>query len=684
MRLGGLLTRTRVKVAVVAAAGLGALALMVLPAHAAPIRYEAENATLSQATVATNHIGFSGSGFVDYTNVTGSYVEWTVDASAAGTATLAFRYANGTTTDRPMSISVNGTVVSGSLSFPGTGSWDTWQTKSISAALKSGSNMVRATATTANGGPNVDWLEADVAAPVTEYQAESATISQGVVATNHTGFTGTGFVDYTNVAGSFVEWTVNASTAGNASLVIRYANGSTVNRPMDIAVNGTVVAAGKAFNPTANWDTWADATVTAALVAGSNTVRATATTANGGPNVDRLTVTAASGGDTQPPSAPTNLHSTGTTSSSVSLAWTAATDNVGVAGYDVFNGSTKATSVTGTSATVSGLAASTSYTFTVKARDAAGNVSPASNAVTVSTTGGGAPGMAVAPYEYFGWGSPPSPTSVMSATGVKWFTLAFILSDGGCNPTWDGSRALTGGDDQTKINAIRGAGGDIIVSFGGFSGNKLGEKCSSASSLAGAYQKVINAYNLKAIDIDIEATEFSNGTVRQRVIDALKIIKANNPGLKTIITMGTATSGPDSTGRDLVNKGAAAGLANDVWGIMPFDFGGHSGTMGDVTKTAAEGLKNALKSAYGYSDSVAYAHMGISSMNGKTDESDETVSKTDFQTILAYAQLHHIARLTFWSVNRDRACGPGLDADSCSGVSQNQYDYTKIFVQYTG
>ena len=91
-------------------------------------------------------------------------------------------------------------------------------------------------------------------------------------------------------------------------------------------------------------------------------------------------------------------------------------------------------------------------------------------------------------------------------------------------------------------------------------------------------------------------------------------------------------------------------------------------------------FRNTLQS----SDAVAYAHMGISSMNGKTDESDETVSKTDFQTILAYAQQHHIARLTFWSVNRDRACGPGLDADSCSGVSQSQYDYTKIFVQYTG
>src|SRR6266536_3293920 len=122
------------------------------------------------------------------------------------------------------------------------------------------------------------------------YEAENATISQGAVATNHLNYSGTGFVDYTNVVGSYVEWTVNAPAAGPATLRIHYANGSTVNRPMDIRVNGTVVSAGLAFNPTGNWDTWADATLTATLNAGTNTVRATATAATGGPNVDYLDV----------------------------------------------------------------------------------------------------------------------------------------------------------------------------------------------------------------------------------------------------------------------------------------------------------------------------------------------------------------------------------------------------------
>jgi beta-glucanase (GH16 family) len=89
--------------------------------------------------------------------------------------------------------------------------------------------------------------------------------------------------------------------------------------------------------------------------------------------------------DTTPPAAPSNLTALNVTTSSVTLSWTASTDNVGVAGYSVYQGSTLVASPTGTGADVSGLAARTTYTFTVRARDAAGNVSAASSAATVTT-----------------------------------------------------------------------------------------------------------------------------------------------------------------------------------------------------------------------------------------------------------------------------------------------------------
>ncbi|SED68691.1 Glycosyl hydrolases family 18 [Amycolatopsis tolypomycina] len=289
--------------------------------------------------------------------------------------------------------------------------------------------------------------------------------------------------------------------------------------------------------------------------------------------------------------------------------------------------------------------------------------------------------MAVAPYLYNGWGDPPDPATIMSATGVKWFTLAFILSNGYCNPQWDGGRALTGGVDQNTINTIRANGGDVIPSFGGYSGNKLESSCGSAGELAAGYQKVINAYGLKAIDIDIEADAYSNPTVQQRTVDALKTVRANNPGIKLYVTFGTDQSGPDNS---LVNRAAQSGLTVDGWVIMPFDFGGAGQNMGTLTQRAAEGLKNVVKSAYGYDDDTAYRHMGISSMNGITDVG-ETVTLADFTTILGYANTHHLARLTFWSANRDRPCPGGYpNNDTCSGVSQQAWDFTRIFARYSG
>jgi hypothetical protein len=391
------------------------------------------------------------------------------------------------------------------------------------------------------------------------------------------------------------------------------------------------------------------------------------------------------GSDTQAPSVPGSLRSTGKTSSSVSLTWNASTDNVGVTAYDIYSGSNQVLSVSGTSATVSGLAASTGYTFTVRARDAAGNSSAASNAVSVTTdAGGGGTGFKqAAPYLYLGWGDPPSATSVMSATGIKWYTMAFILSSGGCNPAWDGSRPLTGGNDQSVINSIRSAGGDIVPSIGGWSGNKLGPNCSTAEALAGAYQKVIDAYGLKAIDVDIENTdEFENATVQDRILNALKIVKANNPGLRTIVTFGTSTTGPTYWGNRLIEQAKALNANIDVFTIMPFDFGGGADMYGN-TVNATEGLKAKLKSTFGWDDATAYAHIGISGMNGLSDQ-QELTSPATWTSIRDWANSHHIARLAFWSVNRDRPCPGGGVVSNCSGISQSNWQFTSITAGFTG
>ena len=315
-----------------------------------------------------------------------------------------------------------------------------------------------------------------------------------------------------------------------------------------------------------------------------------------------------------------------------------------------------------------------------------GDSSPTATAAPTAT--GTAPpanlgSMVSAPYYYRGWGNPADPTTVMSASGIKWFTMAFMLAaNNSCDPQWDGYRALTGGDDQSTIAKIRAAGGDIMPSFGGASGPWLESTCTSASSLAAAYQKVISAYGLKAMDVDIEGSQtYDNATVQQRTIDALKIIKANNPGIVVYVTFPSNQGGPDNS---MISRAAASGLAVDGWSIMTFDWGGAGQNMATLTAQAVDGLKSTIKNSYGYTDDQAYRHAGISSMNGITDN-NETVTVANFQTIEAYAALHHLARLTFWSNNRDRPCSGGYpNDDTCSGVAQQAWDFTKINAQYTG
>lgn len=85
------------------------------------------------------------------------------------------------------------------------------------------------------------------------------------------------------------------------------------------------------------------------------------------------------------PSNPSNLVATNTTPSSTNLSWTASSDNVGVTAYDVYQGNVLKATVTTNFCTISGLSSSTMYSFSVKAKDLAGNVSASSNVVSVTT-----------------------------------------------------------------------------------------------------------------------------------------------------------------------------------------------------------------------------------------------------------------------------------------------------------
>jgi chitodextrinase len=118
---------------------------------------------------------------------------------------------------------------------------------------------------------------------------------------------------------------------------------------------------------------------------GTHVLTATATDAAANVGTSTAVDVTVAAPDTQNPTAPTGLSATNVTTSSLTLSWTAASDNVGVTGYEVTRNGGAPTAVAGTSLAVSGLAPSTSYSFVVRARDAAGNRSDASQTLDVTT-----------------------------------------------------------------------------------------------------------------------------------------------------------------------------------------------------------------------------------------------------------------------------------------------------------
>src|SRR5438445_6448393 len=137
-----------------------------------------------------------------------------------------------------------------------------------------------------------------------------------------------------------------------------------------------------------SWNTTAASNASHTLKAIAKDAAGNSTTSAG------VTVTVNNLADTTPPSVPTCLTATAISSSQINLSWTASTDNVGVTGYNVYRGGTKIGTSTTTSYSDTGLTASTTYSYTVAAFDAASNTSAQSasaSATTLSSSGGGIP-----------------------------------------------------------------------------------------------------------------------------------------------------------------------------------------------------------------------------------------------------------------------------------------------------
>jgi len=257
------------------------------------------------------------------------------------------------------------------------------------------------------------------------------------------------------------------------------------------------------------------------------------------------------GGDPAPtvPATPGGLAVSGTTSSSVSLAWNTVS---GATGYNVYRGGSKVQSVSGTSATVSGLSASTAYSFQVSATNPAGE-SAKSSAVTGTTaaSGGGGGGGTVPAHAVTGyWQNFNNGATVqkLSAVQSQYDIIAVAFADATSTPGAVGftldSAGLGGYTvDQFKadIKAKQAAGKKVIISIGGQNGTVSVSDSASAANFANSVYSLMQTYGFDGVDIDLE-----NGLNATYMSQALRSLSAK-AGSSLVITMAPQTIDMQST-----------------------------------------------------------------------------------------------------------------------------------------
>ncbi|MEV6173273.1 glycoside hydrolase family 18 protein [Streptomyces sp. NPDC051954] len=256
------------------------------------------------------------------------------------------------------------------------------------------------------------------------------------------------------------------------------------------------------------------------------------------------------GGGTDPaptiPGAPAGLSVSGTSSTSVSLAWSAVS---GATGYSVYRDGAKVTAVTGTSATVTGLTASTSYSFQVTATNAAGE-SVKSTAVTGRTTatptGPALPKHAVTGY----WQNFNNGATVQKLSDVQsqYDIIAVAFADATSTPgavTFNLDSAGLGGYtvDQFKadITAKKAAGKKVIISVGGQNGTVSINDSTSATNFANSVYSLMQTYGFDGVDIDLE-----NGINATYMSQSLRSL-SSKAGSSLVITMAPQTIDMQST-----------------------------------------------------------------------------------------------------------------------------------------
>ncbi len=286
------------------------------------------------------------------------------------------------------------------------------------------------------------------------------------------------------------------------------------------------------------------------------------------------------------------------------------------------------------------------------------------------------------------WSGNITLSNIASTYGTKFFTIAFV--DGaGCQWTIGQQSSL-----QSQISALRAQGGDVAISFGGYTSDsnltEIGDACSTPQAAATQIESVITTFGVTHLDFDIEANSLTNAAGIDRRDKALALVRswASGQGMSLTLsfTIPTLPSGLTQDGVNLLANARSNGFTPDIVNVMTMDYGSSGTEMGNAAVQALGAVAGQVASAFGISTSAAYAKLGDTPMIGQNDSAGEIFTVADAATLESAAASDGIALLSYWDENRDNGGCPGQTTASgtCSGLSQNTGDFAKAFQPFTG
>ncbi|MGE7434867.1 chitinase [Kitasatospora sp. NPDC001175] len=296
--------------------------------------------------------------------------------------------------------------------------------------------------------------------------------------------------------------------------------------------------------------------------------------------------------------------------------------------------------------------------------------------------GPGFPSRYTAPYLET-WRSPEKLTELHRTTGLKYFTLAFVISGGGCKGAFDGTIPVEHRGWQSAVNGLRAAGGDVITSFGGGFGTELARACDSVAALKVEYRRVVDSLNLTRIDFDIEGASLDDAEANERRNQALAELQrefaAAGRRLAVHYTLPVNPGGLSPNAIALLENARDRGVQVSVVNIMTMNYGPDL-DMGRIAITAAEGLHRQMAAIWPHkTPEELWGMQGNTPMIGVNDHTNEVFSLADATTLANFADDKGIQLIAYWSTGRDNACpADGVRVADCSGTPQGPHDFSRV------